>query len=277
MPVDHPRPGDHDDRCLQPRREPPRRRALRLPLGHPLPDRRPARLRHLVGHERGTEHLAFHPRLGRLASGGVDGDLIQWDIQASRQVRRWLSGGQFVSALAYGPDGSLLATSYSGPVKSPDGRDRTRSARLWDDLTGAERGELPAEEAPIQSLAFDRDGRRIAIGTSSGKLTIRETGTGDPIRSARLRPGVRFVAFLEDGRLLATNGTAGIALIEPEGDAPARAVDMPGGVLRLLADDRRHRLIVAGLDGGLRSFSIDGRRPGSPSRRPITEGSTRSP
>ena len=77
---------------------------------------------------------------------------------------RWtaVASQEFISALAFSPDGKLLASAAS-PGES--------DIRLWDVATGKEIGRLEGHSDHIRSLVFWPDGRKLA--SASADQTIR--------------------------------------------------------------------------------------------------------
>src|SRR5581483_8554095 len=66
----------------------------------------------LDGHRGGVVALAVSPDSKRLASGGMDGDVLLWDLVAGRQLRRITNpAGVPFSGVAYAPDGKMVAGS----------------------------------------------------------------------------------------------------------------------------------------------------------------------
>lgn len=82
-----------------------------------------------------------------------------------------------ITALAYSPDGTRLATA------SVDG-----TARIWDAATGATLAVLEGHRKPIACLAFSPDGRSLATGSEDGTARVWNTATG-AARSSRVTPG----------------------------------------------------------------------------------------
>lgn len=109
-----------------------------------------------------------------------------------------LRQGHSVSALAFSPDGKMLAAiSPYGP------------ARLWDTSTGRELRSLPESAGEDTVVAFSRDGLLLATG-STGNATaavrVWEIASGQKLRTIEFaNPGS--LAFLPDGRTLAAAGT----------------------------------------------------------------------
>ena len=148
---------------------------------------------------------------------------------------------QGVSAVAFSPDGKLLAAAYG------DG-----TVRLWNPATQQAVGApIPAATGPdgVYSMAFSPDGKLLAITSDSSTVRLWNPATGQavgaplPADTAQIE-GVTSVAFSPDGKLLAIAGDSGtVRLWNP---ATGQAVGAP---------------FVAVANGGLNgvAFSPDGK------------------
>jgi WD40 repeat protein len=107
-----------------------------------------------------------------------------------------LRPGRDTFALAFTGDGKLLASVHG------DAR-----VELWDAVTGAHRGSLPAPAGgKLRCLACSADGKYLAAGDDAApSLWIWDLGTGKPPRLLQGHTSPpRTVAFSPDGKLLAS-------------------------------------------------------------------------
>ncbi len=192
--------------------------------------------------------LAFSPDGRRFATGShprgpdeensTDTTCQIWDVATSRPCSPLLPHINYVAALAFSPDGKVLASGdYSGAVHlwdvetgtslrpplrtnsivsvvafSPDGRmlaagtaEPGPHAMLWDLATGTRRGEPIRFRRNVAALAFSPDGRRLAAGSHDTTVRIVDTSTGRPIGEPMPHAeSVRGLTFSPDGRLLLT-------------------------------------------------------------------------
>src|SRR5262249_15291396 len=147
--------------------------------------------------------VAFSPDGTTLASCG--GEVRLWDVRTGA-VKRTLKLGAPAIALAYSPDGKLLATGSADHV-----------ARLLDPETGIFQPSLREHRCPrVSAVAFAPDGSRLAtasVGGSEddsvlGEVRLWDTRTGEARRSPTGQDAPwNCLAFSPDGKTL-IGGTA---------------------------------------------------------------------
>jgi len=117
--------------------------------------------------------------------------------EASRGITAALDFPRAPSALAYSPDGAILA------VAKRDSRIELLDAKTHERI-GA---ELVGHSDPIRQLAFSPDGSTLASASFDGSAilwdTVRHAARGQPLRH---KDSVTCVAFSPDGKLVATGG-----------------------------------------------------------------------
>ena len=121
------------------------------------------------------------------------------------------------NAVAFSPDGKLLATGYGNGT-----------IRLWDPAAGQPEGS-PLQTGPsgVNALAFSPDGKLLATAYGNGTVRLWDPAAGQsrgPALGADSQASANAVAFSPDGKLLATaygNGT--IRLWDPAACEPVGA------------------------------------------------------
>ena len=146
----------------------------------------------------------FSPDAMRVATLSRDeGAARLWNGQTGALIGRPILHGKQVSAVAFSPNGSVLATA------GEDGL-----ARLWRADDGIEGCPALHHGAPISSVAFSNDGRRLLTigGTNAavGYVCIWDTNNGQRVGTPIQDSGsIQAAQFSPDGDSLATGTSTG--------------------------------------------------------------------
>jgi WD40 repeat protein len=218
----------------------------------------------LTGHRIELRAVAADPRRERLTTTGYT-ELLSWDLSAGRPAPVVLGTNPgAVTALAYSPDGSLLATaSWRGT--------EPRAVVIRDGNTGKVRGQLAVPHV-VDALAFDPRGERLAGGDIAGNVVVWDLVTNRPVQKFATGAEVRALLYLERPRGLLTHGKDAVLLINLETGKLDRKVELAGGAIRALtADQARSRLVVGHQSGALATLALPDLTPG-PSLKGAHEG-----
>jgi WD40 repeat protein len=184
--------------------------------------------------------------------------LTLWDAESGVRLHALEGHDGWVSAVAFSPDGSLLASG---------GKDRT--VRLWDVRTGRLVLAIPGHAYPIQDVTFHPDGRRLVsvggdqdpqhIAGLNGELRCWDVADGRAAWPPRAIPATIFTAaFSPDGKKLATGDRYGaVRLWKPETGEPAGSWTVAPRFVRDLAFTPDGKQLACGdWEGGLKLCDV---------------------
>ncbi len=151
-------------------------------------------LRHIGAHAIGTLAVVWQPRSAhaggdRFATSGQDGAVVIWSC-AGEPIGRLRPGVTATEHLAFHPDGTRLASAAG------------RVVTIWA-ADGGKVLELPAHDATVTAVAWDRPGRELGVALKGG-LLLHRFNTAPPIRRPLKWDGVALsVAFSPNGKAVA--------------------------------------------------------------------------
>jgi len=186
----------------------------------------------------------------RFATGHTDGAVRVWDAATCRQLAELKGHANWVSLVAFSPDGKTLATF---------GIDYHFQIVLWD--IGTEKAKKTfnfTEDSPyfrgvVDALTFSPDGKVLAATGRDGAIRFINPETGDVVDGAGAWKQDQFwsAAFSPDGKTFATVGETDVTLWDVS--PLARRTVFKGGPAHCVAVafSPDGRLLAASYDDGL--------------------------
>jgi WD40 repeat protein len=139
-----------------------------------------------------------------------------------------------VTAVAFSPDGGLLATGSTD-----------RTARVWDAASGQERLRVTHDEG-VAAVAFSPDGRLLATGSFDPAGRVWDAASGQERLRVTHDGAVWAVAFSPDGRLLATGSADQTARVWDAASGQERARVIHDAAVAAVAFSPNGRLLATG-------------------------------
>ena len=138
--------------------------------------------------------FATTPDLGLAAYGTVENHIQVMDLRAGRELWNAPTQSGIIMALAFSPDGKILA--------SAEGFNES-DIRLWDVVTGKEIGRLEGHGAWVNSLVFWPDGKTLASSSADQTIRVWDVASRTCLEVLRGHQfGVWRLALLPDGKTL---------------------------------------------------------------------------
>ncbi len=203
--------------------------------------------------------LAFQPGGAVIALGRYrEVELV--DVAKRSRIARLTGHANQVRAIAFSPDGKLLAAAGGNPAQSgelkiwsvadrkqmhaigghrdnifaiafsPDGAKLAtcsydRSVKLWDVATGVEIKTLKDHTDAVFSVAFSPDGKRMASASADRTVKVWDAATGERIYTlSDALDAVNTISFHPSGKLLAGAGADRIIRIWELGETEGKQI-----------------------------------------------------
>jgi WD40 repeat protein len=219
-----------------------------------------------VGAADGITALAWSPTAPVLAVAGHAGFVQLWNVSGTPRPAQTMLGlhavlgrPESIQALAFSPDGSLLAASDRNETHPTPDLPALPAAFLatWRTDTGALVGpprelEVGAGTGRSDQLAFSPDGALLAAGLPDGRVLVLDTAGGTTTQTLSPPSGATSVAFAPNGTLVTGTAAGTVDLWNPTtGRAQAPALIAASAPITSLAfEPGGRRFVTAGYQDG---------------------------
>ncbi|HMG72462.1 MAG TPA: WD40 repeat domain-containing protein [Pyrinomonadaceae bacterium] len=159
--------------------------------------------------------VAFSPD-GHLVALWNTREVRLWNTSSGAEVRKLRDFKGHLSAVAFSPDGRILAAGITKLSFKNNRRDYKSEVRTWDVATGSEKKVMPVTTQYISSLVFALSGEQLLIGgthrddtgsVATLELADLETGSLGSLES-RGEGNASSLVLSPDGRLVAVQTDA---------------------------------------------------------------------
>ncbi|NVJ13595.1 WD40 repeat domain-containing protein [Myxococcus sp. AM010] len=180
-----------------------------------------------------------------LAVGTLKGEVRVRDVRSGSQVMVLPAARESIRALAFSPDGALLAAGVAQDVV------------LWAVPSATQVARLTGHTGKPWALAFDATGQRLASGSADHTVRVWEVARGAVLRVLEAGDRVRAVAFLASGALLTAGMRQPIRLWNPEDGRVLTSMDARTvGVLSLAMAPQGAFMASGGMGGEVKVWRL---------------------
>lgn len=188
----------------------------------------------LSGNAGWVRAIAFSPDSSLLASGSNSGEVKVWNLNGNKMVANVSYSQEQVVSIAFSPDGKALAAGgtgsslhlldvatgrtrnldgHTGEITSVDFQPDSellasgstdKTVRLWNATTGSLVKTLATLDVHVNAISFSPDGKRLAIGTAGGQLSVLSLESNKTQNLSGAGAEILSLAFSPDGRWLAS-------------------------------------------------------------------------
>ena len=204
-----------------------------------------ATLGHITGRNRSqVKDVVFSPDGEMLATAGQHVKL--WDLDSQNEIAT-LQHDEYVWALAFSPNGQLLAAGAAGGT-----------VRIWDVAAQKAVAQFEGDPVSVYTLVFSQDGRTLASAGYHGLIKLWATSDWTLLGTLQNRGTVYTLDFFLDGKALVSTGHGAVTLWSVEdGEEITSLTGHSGWVFGAAFSPDGKTLASSGDDGTVRVQNIE--------------------
>jgi WD40 repeat protein len=198
-------------------------------------------------------HVAFSPD-GESITTATESKTVQiWDVPSGDEQAKLLGATMPLRCVAFSPDGKKLAAG--GGVQQKKG-EANGTIFVWNVVTRAMNHKLESETlAPISTIAFSPDGKRIAGVSAIRQVRIWDIAGSKVLLTTLPQPQVLGLAFSPDGQTLAAaTGDGSVLLLDSTSGNETGAIKAQEGSCHCMAFTDGGKKLISG--GSSRSLKL---------------------
>lgn len=192
----------------------------------------------LIGHSDEVWRAEFSPDGTRVVTASDDATTALWDVASGERLAVWRGHRYAVRAVAWSPDGKLIASAgHSGVIV----RDADTGIQKWKSF----------HSGSIWTLDFSPDGSSMVSASSDGTCAVWDVESGRSVKVYEPGAPSRVARFSPDGSLLAAGTSDGtIHIYEMDSRLSRALIHADGGVELLQFSESGDRLMTSDRDLG---------------------------
>lgn len=195
--------------------------------------------------------LAYRPD-GRLLALGSFKEVRLADADGGKVIGALTGHAEFVRALAFSPDGKLLAAAGGLPARGGE-------VKIWDMEKRAELQTIRGHGDCIYAVAFAPDGKTIATSSYDKLIKLWDVASGKELRTLKDHiDAVYALAFTPDGRrLISAAADRTVKIWDPASGERLYTLGEPlDGLNTVAVDPSGKRVAAGGLDKTIRVWAL---------------------
>ena len=214
-------------------------------------------VRVLAEHTAGISAVAVNPMNDFIATGSKDFSIKIWDnnVKNKTSVSTLTGHSKEIISLKFSPDGKFLVSASAD-----------KTVKLWNGKSYQEIVSSDLEGNATNALIWHPEGKKIIVGTTSGKVFVLDINNLAKISEFNTNcGGILSMAISPDGQYIAVSGNKKAYIIGSTDGKQWMELNGHNGNINALAFSLNGKFLASGgQDGTIKMWKLDGLKPGAP-------------